>query len=135
MFELTEIPNIPTAPPGTQWQFNDFLPDVATSQFPGLNIFIPAPINGSNDPAKVGFRPLCNKLHFSRVFGAVGNTVYFSGGPDVITGNPNEAFDATDDFPFDSTVIACIHTPSGLICPTTTDFECTLRGTFDRQLL
>lgn len=130
MFELTEIPNLPTAPAGTLWSFDDFLPDVPTSAFPGLNNLIPAPIDESNDPPPTGFRPLCNKLHFSRIWGAVanGNTVFNSGGPDVLTGNPNEAFDPTDDFPFQSTVIACIHTPSGLICPTTTDFECIYGG-------
>ena len=150
MFELTELPNIPSLGGqtiggfvglgryGTRhitkgakqaiWNFADFLPDKPTSQYPGLNIFQPAPINDSNDPPPTGFRPLSPKLHFSRIFGGVGNTVYFSGGPDVLTGNPNEAFDPTDEFQFRSTVIACIHTPTGLICPTTTDFECIYGG-------
>ena len=30
--------------------------------------------------------------HFQRIWGAVGNQAFFSGGPDVIAGNPNEAF-------------------------------------------
>jgi hypothetical protein len=129
MLFLTEIPNpVPVNGAAQPWTFNDFLPDVATSVYPGLNALLPAPIDDSNDPPPPGFRPLCNKLHFSRIFGAVGNTVYFTGGPDVLTGNPNECFNPVDEFPFESTVIACIHTPSGLICPTTTDFECIYGG-------
>ena len=133
MFELTEIQApAPINGVAQTWTFEDFLPDLATSTYPGLNNLIPAPINDSNDPPPVGFRPLCNKLHFARIWGAasgtLSNTVVFTGGPDVVTGNPNEAFDPTDTFPFDSTVIACIHTPTGLICPTTTDFECIYGG-------
>jgi hypothetical protein len=133
MFELIEIPAPkPIGGVAQPWQFKDFLPDVASTvsgiNFPGLDNFIGAPINHANDPPLAAFRPLCSKLHFQRVFGAVGNTVYFSGGPDVLTGNPNEAFSPDDDFPFESTVTACIHTPAGLICPTTTDFECIYGG-------
>jgi hypothetical protein len=133
MFELVEIPAPkPIGGVAQPWQFKDFLPDLPATiggiEYPGLDILSPAPIDDSNDPPPAGFRPLCDKLHFSRIFGAVGNTVFFSGGPDVVTGNPNEAFNPDDDFPFESTVIACIHTPAGLICPTTTDFECIYGG-------
>ena len=133
MFELVEIPAPkPIAGVAQPWQFKDFLPDIATTlggiNYPGLDNLAPAPIDDANDPPPAGFRPLSDQLHFSRIFGAAGNTVFFSGGPDVITGNRNEAFDPTDDFPFQSTVIACIHTPAGLICPTTTDFECIYGG-------
>lgn len=129
MFELTEIPNPPPVNGQAQpWTFQDFLPDAPTSQFPGLNTLIPAPIDGTNNPPPAGFRPLCNKLHFQRIFGAYQNIVYFSGGPDVITGNPNECFYSLDNFEFDSTVIGCIHTPAGLLCPTTTDFDAIYGG-------
>jgi hypothetical protein len=129
MFELTEIPSPPPIGGIAQpWYFQDYLPDIATSLFPGLNTLIPAPIDDENDPPPTGYLPLCDQLHFQRVWGAVGNTVYFSGGPDIITGNPNECFNPSDDFPFESTVTALIHTPIGLVCPTATDFECIYGG-------
>ena len=133
MFELIEIPApAPIAGVAQPWNFKDFLPDIASTvsgiNYPGLDNLQPAPIDHQNDPPPAGFLPLCNQLHFSRIWGGVGNTVFFSGGPDVIVGNPNEAFNPSDEFPFKSTVIACIHTPAGLICPTTTDFECIYGG-------
>ena len=129
MFWLTDIPNPqPVGGNAQPWSFDDYLPSAPIGIFPGLNNLIPAPIDDENDPPPAGFRPLCSKLHFARIFGAVGNTVFFSGGPDVLTGNPNEAFNPVDEFPFQSTVTTLIHTPAGLICPTTTDFECIFGG-------
>jgi hypothetical protein len=133
MFELVEIPAPkPIAGVAQPWNFNDYLPDIPATvsgiNFPGLDILAPAPIDDVNNPPPAGFLPLCDQLHFSRIWGAVGNTVFFSGGPDVGVGNPNEAFNPADDFPFKSTVIACMHSPAGLICPTTTDFECIYGG-------
>jgi hypothetical protein len=128
MFELIEIPSPPPIAGVAQpWTFKDFLPDIPTTtngiNFPGLDNLSPAPIDESNNPPPAGFLPLCDDLHFSRVWGAVGNTVFFSGGPDVLVGNPNEAFNPEDDFPFKSTVVALIHSPAGLIAPTSTDWE------------
>jgi hypothetical protein len=133
LFDLIHIPApAPIAGVAQPWTFNDFLPDIASTvggiNYPGLDNLAPAPINDANNPPPAGFLPLCDELHFSRVWGAVGNTVFHSGGPDVIVGNPNESFNPTDEFPFKSTVIACIHSPAGLICPTTTDFECIYGG-------
>jgi hypothetical protein len=134
MFELIEIPAPrPVAGMAQPWIFYDFVPDVATTvagiNYPGLDVLEPAPIDGQNDPPPAGFLPLCDELHFSRIWGAVGNTVFHSSGPDNIVGNGNESFNAANnDFPFKSTVIACIHTPSGLLCPTSTDWECIYGG-------
>ena len=133
MFELIEIPAPkPIAGVAQPWTFQDFLPDIASTvsgiNYPGLDNLVPAPIDDQNNPPPAGFLPLCDELHFSRVWGAVGNTVLNSLGPDSLTGNPNEQFNPEDEFQFKSTVIACIHTPAGLICPTTTDFECIYGG-------
>jgi hypothetical protein len=134
MFELIEIPAPkPIAGVAQAWTFIDFLPDIASTvggiNYPGLDNLVPAPINHQNDPPPAGFLPLCDELHFSRIWGAVGNTVFHSSGPDNLVGNPNEAFNpGNDDFPFKSFVVACIHTPAGLICPTTTDIECIYGG-------
>lgn len=133
MFELIEIPAPPPIGGVAQpWTFADFLPDIASTvsgvNYPGLDELSPAPIDHQNDPPPAGFIPYCDELHFSRIWGAVGNTVFFSGGPDVLVSNPNEAFNPTDDFPFKSAVTGCIHTPVGLIVPTVTDFECIYGG-------
>lgn len=133
MFELVEIPNYPSLAgqinPATnqpyQWQFQDFLPSVPTTtagiNFPGLDILNPAPINGVNDPPVAGFIP--HAYHFQRIWGPSGTDVYFSGGPDTLVGNPNEAFYESDYFPFLSTPQRCLHTPQGLIVFTRADIE------------
>lgn len=133
MFELVEIPAPkPVGGNAQPWSFQDFLPDIASTvggiNYPGLDVLSPAPIADINDPPPAGFRPLCNQLHFSRIWGAVGNSVLFSTGPDTNVGNPNEAFNPTNEYTFKSNVQTCIHSPVGLICPTTTDFECIYGG-------
>jgi hypothetical protein len=114
MFELTEIP----APPpiggiAQPWTFQDFLPDAATSQFPGLNTNIPAPIDEVNNPPFSSFLPMA--YNFQRIWGADGEDVPFSGGPDTKVGNPNEAFAPADSLPFLAPVIRLVKTPQGLV--------------------
>lgn len=122
MFELTEIPAPkPIGGIAQPWSFQDYLPDVATSTFPGLNNLIPAPIGGTNNPPTAGFLPMA--YHFQRIWGAVGNQAFFSGGPDVITGNPNESFYAADEFAFLSGVTRLVHTNVGLLTFLTSDIE------------
>jgi len=127
MFELTEIPAPPPKAGVAQpWSFQDYLPDIPTGTFPGLDNLIPAPIDDANDPPPVGFLPMA--WHFQRIFGGMDTNVFNSGGPDVITGNPNEAFNPEDEFPFLSTVTDCIHTPAGLVCVLQTDIEAIYGG-------
>jgi hypothetical protein len=151
MFELTEFPVPKTAgvtsgsssqvskgtlnnglsqhvfsPTSTTWQFTDYLPSLPTSTFPGLNTLVPAPIDDSNNPPPAGFVP--HAWHFQRIFGPVTTSVYFSGGPDVIVGNPNEAFNPADVFPFLSGVTRCIHTPTGLVTVLQNDIEAIYGG-------
>ena len=126
MFELVEIPAPPpvngTAQP---WSFQDFLPDVPSNVnniiFPGLNNLLPAPIDGANDPPPAGFLPMA--YHFGRIWGAVGTNIFFSGGPDVLSGNPNEAYSEDDSFEFLSNVNCLLHTANGLFVYTTSDIE------------
>jgi hypothetical protein len=114
MFYLTEIPAPPpingTAQP---WSFQDFLPDTPTSQFPGLDNLIPAPVGGSNNPPPSTFLPMI--YNFERIWGANGNEVQFSGGPDVITGNGNESYLTADEFPYLSTVVRIVKSSQGSI--------------------
>lgn len=119
MFELIEIPNPPivNGTPGTAI-FNDFLPDVPSTvngvQYPGLNVLLPAPINGVNDPPVSGFQPHISS-RFVRIWGVYGSTVAFSGGPDTRVGNPNEAFLIDDSFTYSSGAVRLVDTPPALL--------------------
>jgi len=127
MFELTEIPAPPPKANVAQpWSFNDFLPDVPTALYPGLDVLAPAPIDDSNDPPPTTFKPFA--WHFQRVWGGNATFVEFSDGPDCITGNPNEAFNPINEFPFLSIVTDAIHTPAGLVTVLETDIECIYGG-------
>ena len=122
MFFLTEIPAPqPVAGVAQPWSFQDFLPDLPTSTFPGLNNLIPAPISDENNPPSSAFLPMV--YNFQRIWGAVGSTVFFSGGPDVITGNPNESFNPSDEFPYLAPVTRLVKTSQGLIVFLTDSIE------------
>jgi hypothetical protein len=120
MFELTEIPNQPAlATDGTKgpdWTFQDFLPSVATGPYPGLNVLLPAPINGVNNPPLNSYLP--QAYNYQRIWGVSsmnGQSVPFSGGPDTNVGNPNEAFNISDQLPFLAPVIRLIRTSQGIV--------------------
>lgn len=122
MFELTEIPSPPAINGIAQpWSFQDFLPDTPTSIYPGLNTLISAPINDSNDPPFPDFLPMV--FNFQRIWGAKGQSVLFSGGPDTVTGNPNEAFNPADQLPFLSNVVSLVKNNQGLVTFLTNSIE------------
>jgi hypothetical protein len=102
-FLLAEIPNV--ALTGT-WTFIDTIPD---SQ---LNNLIQAPIDHVNDVIPVGLINLA--YHLGRLFGSIGNTVYYSGGPDTNPGNGITAFDPLNFFIFPAYVHKLVPTSSGL---------------------
>jgi hypothetical protein len=106
LFFLTEVPN---AVPFQTVNINES-PFVGPSS---VNQLIQAPINGQNNPPPVGFLPMA--FHLERIWGAVGNFVFASGGPDVLTGNPNESFDPLDFFQFPSTVTRIVPTATGIL--------------------
>jgi hypothetical protein len=119
MFELTEIPNIPSQAliyGGKGWTFQDFLPSVATGPYPGLNVLLPAPIDGVNNPPLNTYLP--QTYNYQRIWGVSqinGQSVPFSGGPDTNVGNPNEAFNASDQLPFLAPTIRLIRTSQGIV--------------------
>ena len=122
MFELTEIPAPqPIGGVAQPWSFKDYLPDLPTNVYPGLDELIPAPIDDENDPPPVGFRPMA--YNYQRIWGADGEMVPFSGGPDVITGNPNEAFNPSDELPFLAPVTRLVKTPQGIVTYLTDSIE------------
>jgi hypothetical protein len=124
MFELTEIPNVPAlANTGVlyDWTFQDFLPSVGNNQYPGLNILLPAPIDGVNDGPPSAFLPMV--YNYQRIWGALGENVLFSGGPDTNVGNPNESFNIADSLPFLAPVIKLVKTPQGIVTFLTDSIE------------
>ena len=131
MLELTEIPNIPQ-PAGTVKYafFTDYLPDIPTTingiEYPGLNPLIPAPIDDVNDPPLSTFLPM--EYNFQRIWGSLGQSISFSGGPDTLVGNPNEAFNPSDNLPFLSTVVRAVKSTQGLVVYTTSSLEMILGG-------
>ncbi|VVB52827.1 Uncharacterised protein [uncultured archaeon] len=121
LFFLTEVPNIQPIGGNQQTQIvTDVSPDTV------INELISAPINDQNDPPPAGFLPMA--FHFERIWGAVGNFVFASGGPDVLTGNPNESFDPLDFFEFPSPVVKIVPTATGILVFTTSDVYGILGG-------
>lgn len=121
LFFLTEINN--PAPIGGQaqpWSFQDFQPDTIVDEFET------APIDHQNDPPPAGFLPMA--YHFERIWGAVGNFVFVSGGADVVSGNPNESFDPEDFFEFPSPVTRIVPTATGILVFLTSDVYAILGG-------
>lgn len=84
-----------------------------------LNILIEAPIDETNNPPPIGLQALT--YHLQRIWGAIGNLVYYSDGPDVISGNGNTAWSPGNVFAFPETVIRLFPTSSGLIVFTLSD--------------
>jgi hypothetical protein len=121
MFELTEIPNIPSQAGISKWSFQDFLPSVANGTYPGLNVLLPAPINGVNNPPLSTYLP--QVYNYQRIWGSNGQSVNFSGGPDTFVGNPNEAFLISDQLPFLAPVIRLVKTPQGIVTFLTDSIE------------
>lgn len=123
MFELTTIPAPPPQANGapSPWSFTDYLPDTPTALYPGLNELIPAPIDDSNNQPPSTFLPMV--YNYQRIWGANGQTVGFSGGPDVITGNPNAAFNPSDELPFLAAVIRVVKNSQGLVVFLTDSIE------------
>lgn len=115
-FFLAEI----AAPLGGQsWQFTDTTPDPPN---PGatLDVLITAAgyavVNGVvtnfNDPPPAGLTNL--EFHAGRMWGTVGNIVYFSTGPDVTVGNGTTAWDVLNFFEVPGTVFRLWPTTVGL---------------------
>jgi hypothetical protein len=59
--------------------------------------------------------------HLGRIWGAVGNYVYYSAGPDIVLGNGSEAFPPANFFLFPSQVNRLVPYSSGLLVFTTDD--------------
>jgi len=108
--------NSPVVFTATTWTFQDTTPDS------GLNDLIEAPLDHVNDPPPVGLINMA--YHLGRIFGSVGNIVYYSGGlPGTPTnpGNSATAFDPDAYFIYPSKVNKLVPTSSGLWVFTTSE--------------
>lgn len=110
---LLEEDEIPNPKSGGAWQYIDTNPDTE------LNIEILAAIDHANDPPPVGISVMT--YHLGRIWGAVNNSVYFSGGPDTTTGNGNEAFPPANVFVFPDKVNRLFASIIGLFVFTVSD--------------
>lgn len=72
------------------WSYTDQNPDG------NLNIFVEGPQADSNDPPPLGLINL--SYHLGRVLGSVGNTMFYSAGPDTATGNGSTAWPPGNNF-------------------------------------
>jgi hypothetical protein len=104
---------IPNPKNGGTWQYVDENLDTE------LNPLITAPIDHANDPPPPGFGIMT--YHLGRIWGAVNNTVSFSGGPDTTIGNGNEAFPPANVFVFPSKVTRLFASTLGLFVFTLSD--------------
>lgn len=110
---LLEEDEIPNPKNGGTWQYVDTNPDTE------LNIEIEAAIDHANDPPPTGFSVMT--YHLDRIWGAVNNSVFFSGGPDTTTGNGNEAFPPANVFVFPDKVNRLFASTLGLFVFTVSD--------------
>lgn len=110
---LAEIAN----PKNATWSYNDASPDA------NLNELILAQINDANDPPPLGLVALT--YHLGRIFGSVGNTLYFSN-VNSTNGVTTSCFRPVDSFILPSKIVRSWSTPIGLITMTVSDMYITL---------
>ena len=103
-----------TNPGGSSnWTYTDAITDGL------LNTFIVAPLAHANDPPPAGASNIIH--HVGRLWIAVGNKVYFAGGPDVTNGNGDTCFPPANVFVFPGQVTAFASVSAGLLVFTPTD--------------
>ena len=87
----------------------------------GLNDQLIGPIDEENNPPPPGLRQVVE--HTGRLFGVIGDRVYFSGGPDTTNGNGDESWPPGNSFQFPGEVIDVKSTDNGLIVALTDDLH------------
>jgi hypothetical protein len=118
--------NIPTSPYlcTTLWP-SGWTPGVSTVQIednsPDISLIItqPGPVNYVNNPPPSGIVKMA--YHLGRIWGAVGNLLYYSAGPDCLVGNGSEAFPPLNYFTFPTQINRLVPTSSALLVWTQSD--------------
>lgn len=82
------------------------IPDTSANGGGSLNALIAAPIDLQGSPPPTGITGMV--YHLGRTWGFVGNTVYYSGGPDTLTGNGNTAWPPINFIPYPEQVIRLV---------------------------
>lgn len=108
-----ELPISPFS--NTSTNILDNSPDSSLNLF---SFFLVSP-TFSNSPPPAGLINLT--YHLNRIWGSVGNFVYYAGGPDTLLGNGAEAFPPSNVFPFPSPVKKLVPISNGLLVFTTDD--------------
>jgi hypothetical protein len=98
---------------GLSWTYVDTMQDA------DLNNQILAPQNHQNDPPPVGASNVC--YWRGRLWLAVGNKVYFAGGPDITNGSPEEGWPPANVFVYPDEVTGFAPNNSGLLLFTNSD--------------
>ncbi len=86
-----------------------------------LDAFQVAPQALANNPPPVGLQNLC--FYAGRLWGSVGNILYYAGGPDTTNGDGQQCWPPANYFQFSSPITCLIATSSGVIVFTTSDVQ------------
>lgn len=97
----------PNVNASTLWNIADNTPDLS------LNFLIVGPIAHLNDPPPAGMTLIAR--YQGRMWGAAGNLLYFSAGPDCTNGNGDQAWPPANVFVMTSDIIGLEPTSQGLI--------------------
>lgn len=126
IFRTTDGESVPFLIPGTgnsiytvslaEYLANGYLD---TTPDTGLNNLIEAPILGENTPPGLGAQNLT--YHLNRIFFSIGNTVYWTSGPDTPVGNGVEGVLPTNNQVFPSLVKRIVPTTVGAFVFTVSD--------------
>lgn len=113
---------------GLLWTLNDFYQDSS------LDLFVEGPQAESNNPPPVGLINLT--YHLGRIFGSVGNVVYWSNGPDTLVGNGNTAWPPLNSATYPSLVTRIVPTAGGALVFTRSDiYELIGQGTTSSPII
>lgn len=107
------LADIPLPIDGSSWTLTDSQSDL------NLNQLESAPVDSSNEPPPAG--AVHQAFHLNRIFVSVGNTVFYSGGPDTLQGVGSDAFPPNNFFEYPSTVTRMWANAYGLLVYTTSD--------------
>lgn len=108
------VADIANVTAGGSFSFTDSFADST------LNDFILAPTSHLNDPPPAGASLVT--FHMGRMWVAVGNKLFFGGGPQITNGVPEEAFPPANVFKLPGKITAMASTTNGLAVWTTDDW-------------
>ncbi len=91
----------------TAWTINDLSADS------DLNFLLIGPVSHANDPPPAGMTLI--KYYMGRLWGAVGNQLFFSAGPDCINGDGNQAWPPANVFTYEAPITSINPTTQGLV--------------------